>query len=98
MMDLNKVLEVFKLNDGSYLVKIDLDACEDTDDNLIMSYKDKMDDEDDKEEVDDLFISAQTEKDVVALVLKYLPMIKNKTEEQVMQSYQDAFNDVDTDD
>ncbi len=53
MMDLNKVLEVFKLNAGSYLVKIDFESCKDKSDNLIMSYKEKMDNE---EEVDDLFV------------------------------------------
>lgn len=96
MMDLNKVLEVFKLNDGSYLVKIDFESCKDKSDSLIMSYKEKMDNE--EEEVDDLFVSAKTEKDVSALVLKYLPMIINKTEEEVIKTYKDNFDEVDTDD
>lgn len=92
MYELNKVAEVFKLNDGSYLVKIDLDCCEDKEDSLIMSYKDKMSkEEDDMEEVDDLFISAKTEKDVSDILNKYLPKIVNKTEDEVLQSYEEMF-------
>ena len=88
MYELNKVVEVYKLNDGKYLVKIDLDCCEDKEDSLIMSYKDKMSKE---EEVDDLFITASTEKEVADLLIKYLPKIVNKTEDEVVQSYEEMF-------
>ena len=92
MYELNKVIEVYKLNDGKYLVKIDLDCCEDNEDSLVMSYKDKMSkEEDDQMEVDDLFISASTEKDVADLIIKYLPKIINKTEDEVIQSYEEMF-------
>lgn len=91
MDDLSKVFEVYKLNDGSYLVKIDLSSCEyKKEDNLIMSYKDKSE----EEEVDDLFISAKTEKEVSELILKYLPMIVNKTEQEIIESYEETFKKV----
>ena len=94
MMDLNKVLEVFKLNDGSYLVKIDLDCCEDNkEDKLLMSYKEKS--EEDKE-VDDLFISAKDEKEVCELVSKYLPMIIAKDPEEIVFADEENFKNVKT--
>ena len=33
-----------------------------------------------------------TEKDVADLIIKYLPKIMNKTEDEVVQSYEEMFN------
>lgn len=84
-LDLVSVFNVFQLNDGSFLIKIDLDTTDDCDDDLITLYKSKKDENEDED--DDLLISAKDVNEVAMILKKYLPMVKFKTVDDISKNF-----------
>lgn len=83
-LDLEPIFSIYKLNDGKYIIKVELDSCEDENDSLIIDYKRKK--EEDPE--DELVITASDIEEICGYVKKYLPIIKYKKEDDIVKMWE----------